>query len=283
LILLSFIVALALLFTEYRLTARNMAVKWNGLGSINPVLSGDSVAPMQYRVFVPWLYRLFRFGDIFTRYLVIKGIGIWFALYAFSLFCGAMGVDPIAGMLLLAAVLPITFLYDYTDCYYDLGFLALAYTISLMGQQHLMWLVMITLLASLNRETGVFIPLGYFVLTGGIIGTVFLLGISIVGLIIPRAYYGKKPRYCSFSQWKRNIADLKRGFSIFHYLLSGLGLWFVGVGVYHVFTDPTDHLSMLFYLMCCFVMVLSIPSVWCEVRVFMPTFLVTIPLTIKLL
>lgn len=279
-LILTAILAAILLFAEYRITSFNMNIAGNGYGSFDLILKGKGFQPLQYRILTPWLYAILPIKDKIVRYLTVKWIGIWFALYAFALFCDSFWIDPLTGVLFMSAILPLTFVYDYTDCYYDLGFMALAFAIIAQGRQDfLLWLVPITLLASLNRESGVFIPLGYFVLTGGYVGAALLLGVAVVGLIIPRAYYGKRPRYCSFIMWKQNIVDMRKRFTVFHYIFFAIMLWFIAAGF--LCNDPT--LMPLYWLMCFFVIAMSIPSIWLEVRVFMPVLLVTIPITLNLL
>lgn len=279
-ILLTVIFACILLYTEYRLTAPNLGAPWNGYGCIKPVLGGTSQVPMQYRVLIPWLYAMIPFLKGKAKYLFIKGVGLWFALYSFGLFCRAFGYTWWHGVLFLAAVLPVTFLYDYADCYYELGFLALGYSLCTQGQQHLMWLVPLTLLAALNRETGAFLPLGYFVLTGGIIGTAFLSGVFLVGALLPRIYYGRKDRYCSWYMIRRNLTDLRHRFCWEHGIFFLLLAWYIASGLTPF---ARGDMQSFYWLIGIFILVLLVPSVWFEVRVFMPVFLVTIPGTLSVL
>lgn len=268
-ILLALILAGVLIYTEYRITSFNMHVPWNGYGCIESVLAGQSVAPMQYRILIPAICSLWKSVRF---YVAVKAVGIWFALAAFGYYCRSLGLDGYVGILFLAAVLPAFFLFDYADCYYELGLLALGLTVSMRAQQYLPWLVIITLLACLNRETGVLIPICYTALTGGIVGGAMLMGVALVGLIIPRAYYGKKARYCSPFMFRRNFFDLQKRFSVEHILFFVLLGWFVVVGV-------MGHTGPLYWVMASFVPAMMIPSVWTEIRVFMPVLLVTIPAT----
>ena len=288
---LTIILACILLYTEFRLTAWNMNTSLNGLGSVNEVMRGVAMSPVQYRVLIPWIVG--DRGKLF--YVAVKGLGIWFALYSFSLFCNSINTNPLAGVLFLSAILPMMFLYDYADCFYEFGFFALAFALSINGGQGLLWLAPITLLAALNRETAIFIPIGYFLLTGDYIGTAILLGIFAVGYMIPRIYYGKKPRYCNFSQISQNIKDFKDGpqwhagtikFTLFgiklsveHLFLAILLSWFIGSG----FISFTGAIGPLYWMMCFFIAVLIVPSIWWEVRVFMPVLLVIIPITLQIL
>jgi len=275
-ILVTFILALFLLYVELRMTSYNMNVVWNGYGSIAPVLKNESMAPMQYRVLVPWLYKYLPVFNGKYRYILIKGLGIWFALLSFAFYCKSFGYTWWHGVLFLTAILPVFFLFDYADCFFEFGFLASACAISTQSQQHLVWLVPLTLLAALNRETGVFIPILYYVLTGGIVGALFLMGVFLTGYAIPRIYYGKKKRYCSAVMLKRNLDDLRFGFRYEHVLFFLLLAWYVGLAIF-VGADITYLVVGLFML------VLAVPSVWIEIRVFMPVLLVTIPATLSIL
>jgi len=278
-IVLSIIFAFFLLCIERRVTTINMTSVWNGYGAIRPVNQGKSLSPMQYRVFVPWLYAILPILSGRNRYDLIKFVGLWFALYAFGFFCKCVGVVSWQGMVFLAALLPVTFLFDYADCYYELGFLSLGLGIATLGQQYLIWLVPLTLLAALNRETAIFIPLGYFAMNGGYIGAVFLMGVAVVGLIIPRAWYGKKRRYCEWYMLSRNWNDLLHKFQPNHMLLLILMVWFIAIAPICYLTN----LWGLYIVMVLFIGMMAVPSVWTEIRVFMPVFLVLIPATLAIL
>ena len=75
------ILAMMILILDWRITAYNMNVKWNGFGCVADVCQGKADAPMQYRVLVPWLTRLL--GGSTYAYLVVKYLGIAFMFYAF--------------------------------------------------------------------------------------------------------------------------------------------------------------------------------------------------------
>ena len=50
-------------YVDFRLTKGNYGAVFNGVGSIPKVLAGESLAPMQYRVFVPWICSVFGEGN----------------------------------------------------------------------------------------------------------------------------------------------------------------------------------------------------------------------------
>jgi len=275
-ILITLILAGILLLTESRITAFNNNVRWNGYGSMLYVLRGEAQAPMQYRVLIPWLWKLFgKRGK--PAYNFIKGIGLWLALYGFAMFCEVAGVEPLVGVLFLAAVIPATFLFDYADCYYEFGFLAIAYTLSIgyVADFNLVWLIVLTFLATINRETGVFIPIGYLILNGGIVGTIALGATWLVSYIIPRLYYGRKGRYCGAVMFKENWKFLSKHFSVYHIVYFGLMLWVIGSMVFYPLWYGPALMTILFLV------VLHIPSLWHETRVFTPALLYAIPVTIK--
>ncbi len=271
---LALILAAVLLYTEARITARNTGTWFNGFGSIIPVVRGQAQKPMQYRVLVPWLYMIMPFPPGIKLYLIIKYIGMAFALLGFGTFSYTLGIPWQLSMPMLAAVLPMMFLFDYADCYYEFGFLCIAWS---MGQQHLAALCVVAFLASLNRETGVFVPIGHYALFGGEWQSAVILGASLIGLAVPCLIYGRKPRYCSLSQVKENVKALGEKKLVVEYLwCSLLFLAYAYVGIMAVY--PFEGFRNLYGVMAAFGLLMLIPSRWNEVRVFMPMLAVLIPM-----
>ena len=279
-ILLSLILAAIMLYTEFRLTSSFMRFTSNGFGALPLVLQNKADAPAQYRVLIPWMYFIMPFPPGRTLYVLLKYIGMVFGLVAFGTFAYTVGVPWQFSIPLMAAILPMMFMYDYADCYYELGFFCLAWS---MGQQHLVALGIITFLATLNRETGVFIPVGYWALTGDITGAIILLVASGLGGMIPRLIYGMKPRYCmpgetkpiTFCQFKANIKDLRKALAIEHIWTLLLLVTYAIVGL---IAKPYGGMGRLYLVMGAFGVLMLVPTKWCESRVFMPMLGTLIPM-----
>jgi len=272
-ILTCLILAAVLLYTEERITRFNLGTWFNGFGSLDSVCSGTSVQPMQYRVLIPWLYRYLPFPPSIYLYIFIKYLGMALALYGIGVFSLTLGIPWQFSVFLLCVILPITFFFDYVDCYYEFAFFCLAWS---LGQQHVSMLCVIALLASLNRETGVFVPLGCYLLGLGAWQSISVLICSLCGLAIPRLVYGKRPRYCSLSQVKENIKVIKSGKCIVEYLWA-LAI-FIAYGIVGIIAHPSGGLMNLYWLMGVFGLLMLIPSRWNEVRVFVPMLAVLIPI-----
>lgn len=265
--LLAFI-CLAVIYADFRMTKHNMGVQWNGIGCVDNVNNGIADAPMQYRVLVPWLCRLFRGVN---GYLYLRMLSICFAIVSADYYFQDILATAMLGFFFVLAAL-----YDYTDGYIEVGLFALAFTML-----DSIWLIPITLLATLNREVGVFIPIacllsGYIQLAG----LVFFFGF-VTGYIIPRLVYGDHQRYCEFFTLKRNLQTIKAEFTtgkpfvyceytLFFILTGGLGYLYSTVSL-----GPVESSMGLLFLL------LLIPTMWREVRVFSPVMLAAIPMALR--
>ncbi len=260
---------LVVIYADLRITRHNMNVQWNGLGSVAPVCAGKSLVPMQYRVLVPWLWKVCGATD--AAYLIIRQVSIVFALFSAYLFFGNLLHTTILGMFFVLAAL-----YDYTDVYIEVGLFALAFT--MLGS---MWLIPITLLATLNRETAVFIPITAFC-SGHIQLSLLALffGWSI-GYFLPRLIYGPKKRYCGLSMVKRNIETIVNTYKHSKQILLNEYTHFIillSIVIYaFIATTPTP---IQFSMGLMFVSLL-IPTMWREIRVFAPCMLGLIPMVIR--
>lgn len=271
------ILALVLLVVDYRITNSNMGVVWNGYGSIKGVLKGDALAPMQYRVFTPWLAAVF--GKSIPAYLMIKYISLFFMLVSFDWWLKCLGLDALLGTTILAATLPITILFDYHDSYWEIGFLALAFGIIYTGGN--IWiLAIVSFFASLNRESAVLVPVG-MILTGNFLVALFLAAIVGIGLVVPRLVYGYKTRYCEGVMFKKNLISLRERWNNFimgdvHALM--IIIAFVVVAEFRY--DVIANLWPFIITMALFILMVGIPGLWRETRIFGPVSLVMIPMFI---
>ena len=285
------IIALALLVIDYRVTANmvvwvmgqrhigSMDLPWNGYGCVHEVIKGRAELPMQYRVFVPWLTWLL--GESKTAYMIVKYAGLLFMLYGFHWYLGVLGVNADLGTALLGALVPLTILYDYADAYWELGFFAVGFGLIYEGGN--IWvLTALIFMACLNRETAVFLVLAHYVALGHFIPSDLILLVSlivaVVGIGLPTLIYGHNSRYCPLNLINKNIQNIKARQDILGYatsLVILLGFVSVVVAKWNII-QPT-----LVIVMSVFIIVISIPGLWNETRIFMPTLVITIPLAIS--
>ncbi len=197
------LVALMLDRAQLKIAATNYGTRYNGYGAIPSVLDRSAKRPMVERVLVPWLVWLLERlpgHDRFVSYYEPVKI----ALMALALFFTSRvpGVGE-RGALLVAAMLPATFLYDYWDWAPEL----MGFAGCLSGNW---WLAVVGVIVhSLSRETAILAPVAYALATGDWLGMLVLaFGVlAIQGMV--KVVQGQHPLYCERLQVGRNIADLR--------------------------------------------------------------------------
>ena len=271
------LLSVVVVYAEFRLTCHNWGAQFNGVGCIPAVLAGNAKQPMQYRVLVPWLVGNVERGDYVKRYIYLRVLSVIFALWASNLWFGNILYTSAFALFLIAAAK-----FDYTDGYLEVGLFALVfYLIGNPISYHYELICLLVLVAAINRETAVFLPItallgGYWFLG---IGMLFVFG---VGYIIPRLKYGKCERYCNFFMVKENLRRIKERFKKEFFLYNEYTLFFIlfalfvfgYVGTYPDYTFYQVSMGLMFFA-------LLIPSIWCEVRVFKPVLLVLIPMVVR--
>lgn len=281
-VLLLIILSLCVIYVDFHRTKDNMArAKTNGLGVLPYVLNGNATAPAQYRVLVPWLTAIFSgrvghdvsFSQVvyLNAYVIIRAISVAVSLT----FCAMLWHNPI-WVCVLAMFYVVSAIYDYTDVYIEVACFALA-MILFQGHAPIL-LFVVSLIAGLNRETAVFIPLlgipggDWFSIIGAGVG-------ALIGVAIPHIVYGKAPRYCAFSQHEANWTDLKLMLTAiplcynetFQYLL------LVALMVIGAIMSPSYTMLLAWGML----IALSIPARIREVRVFAPCVFLLIPVVLR--
>ena len=262
------------------ITHKMWAFEGNGLGAIPLVLKGTATVPARHRVLVPWLCHFFSPKDHVESYIILRGVSIGFALWMSHLYFG----NPL-GTSLLAVFLMWSALYDYTDGYIEVGLIALALYLMPTERGSIQWLSLgiISLVAVLNRESGLIIPVIAF-MNGTVVDGVWCAAFAVMGYIIPRIKYGEGKRYCKFNMIRENIERIKgkRGRSLLlhdqynHFFLLSLIIWICyGYGFIQGTLTPFDYLMMVFYW------AMLVPSIWMEIRVFSPMMLSVIPIAMR--
>ncbi len=263
-----------------------------GIGSVPGVLAGTGPNPPRFRVLVPWLCWLLgsakEAGCLYLQtYFRLRWFGIAFALSAAYWYFATLGVNPQTATALLALYFCAAGRYDYTDIYYEVGFLACGLAVlASPGPQWPIALPVIGLLAGLNRETAVVLPV--VALVGGQIPQAVVLGAAVAaGLAIPRIAYKPEKRYCSWAMFGKNIYLIrwllggKRPQTAAPRALNAFCLFFalcaVVLGVYTK-TLLSRPLVPAETVLGVFFVAMLVPSIWREIRVFAPTMLAVIPM-----
>lgn len=185
---------------QFTICARNYGAPWNGVGAIDKVLRRTALAPMAYRVLVPWLVALVERLIPRARAVRIDGIyeplKILLMAYAFWACELAIGRE---GALLVVVLLSATWLFDYWSWAPEMACLALA----LSGNLPLA--VGGAFVGGLARpETALLGAVTYACVTGDLVGTALIA----VAVILPwagvRLWAGEHKLYCMRWTWRKN-------------------------------------------------------------------------------
>lgn len=186
--------------------ARNYNVLWNGYGSIGITNHRSALAPMAYRVLVPWLIafieRVEKILKVDTRWIGKQRItwyqAIKIVLNAYVVWAVAQGWG-LEVALLSAGLIVMTFKFDYWDWALELGGFALA----MSGRLELA--IAGGVLAGFSRETAIAIPVAYLLNTFDLYGSGYVLLAVAIPLITTRLWAGRKELYCKRWMIKENI------------------------------------------------------------------------------
>jgi len=282
------LLSLLVFIADVRATAGNMGVVWNGYGAIRPVLDGESMAPMQYRVLIPWLASLFSEPSQ-LKYLIIKFVGIVGAIAASWLWFAHVGVDPVLATTCLAGFLVAAAVFDYADAYWEIALFSTSFLlIAIGGLLAICLLPPLCFVGALNRETIVFVPItiGLHLLWGIdpfhlAMFLVTLLSVT-AGIHVPHRRYGDRERYCDFNMVSTNLKRIHDGIPVGGFgLLNGyvhFGILLVAVVGGYIATGLSRMFTPVEIGMALFFLSMLVPTVWGEIRVFAPVMLVLIPM-----
>jgi len=177
------IAALAVL--ELQVCRKNIGAEWNGYGAIDGTFTKTNLAPMRYRVLVPWLLGWIPRKTRIWIYLVLKAALVGLTLWAAQRVIGEW--QP------LALLIAVSFQFDYWDQYLELlGILG-----CMSGHP---WVVGVSALFwGLSKETALIAPIIHPM---GVFGW--------VGMAIARLAQGDAELYCKrFTFLAYNWPDLK--------------------------------------------------------------------------
>lgn len=305
-VLFIFILSYLLLYCERQMNG-NIGCDRNGIGSLDLILSGKAHMPSQYRIFVPWLCKIFGIrsgefkvigmpanrwalvdgGEYLSKWYLLKWASMVFMFFSFYFYLYVLSVDYFIGLLLLMVYLPSTFLYDYTDCYFELGFFAL-FMAFIIIEVYPFILFLLVLLSFLNRETSIFMPVISYIYNQEIFLSLLLLMACVGGFLIPRLIYGfKERRYRKFVVFEyilENILNsyfskerLRKVIMFNEYNLALIFLIIFAISFVMSFLYSPSWMFNLSILMGVFVFAIMIPGDPREVRIFYPALITVIP------
>ena len=263
------VVSLIVIYADYRMTVHNANVVWNGRGSVELVLRAKASLPAQHRVLVPWLSNL-------TDYYWVRWFAITASLFASWGYYTTCMDQPILGVMMLALYYIWAALFDYSEGYLEVAFFAFfMFWASSVGSNPGM--IAMGVLAGLNRETSVFIPV--FLILDGYLMAGVLTGVGVgVGIAIPKIMHPNAKRYCTLNMFKTNWGRLTTSFKTSEYYLHNVWVNFVVLFLIIIATLTLLPLTALHYGVAVLFCLLLIPTIWGEIRVFAPVVLFLIPL-----
>jgi hypothetical protein len=279
-----FVLIIALIYVDLDRTRHNFGAQFNGIGAIPAVLAGTAQLPMQHRVLVPWLTALlcgrvrkvnYDFHKYLDAYILLRWASIAFAVCLSQMWFQVI-VPQYAfhATTMLAVFFMVAALYDYTDVYIEVACFAASL---LLFQQDFglvgLGLLGVGVIAGLNRETAVFMPL-LGIGIAPITSILFSFVGVVIGVVLPRLSYRNNKRYCGFYQLENNLSDLKRICSV--PVLYNESVWFLFVCV-SVVAATILWPSMVMIVFAVMFATLLVPTRWREIRVFAPCMLGVIP------
>jgi hypothetical protein len=203
-----------------------------GGGSPSSVLTGNSLAPGQYRLLTPFVCFLIdkMLNNPILSYRTTLYLSILFSFtVCFVLFFQevvrlgfkakeALGLSMILSLALLGCF-QSGFLLQYCQEFWETGFLVLCFIVVDRDCPNYFVLVMITLLGSLNRETWIFTIgaclimrvfyngsiLNFIKNKSDLLGMLACLVTYFLIFFLARWFYGLKPYFCDFWLFKSNL------------------------------------------------------------------------------
>ncbi len=276
---------LVVIYADRKMTAHNWNVKWNGLGSIDSVLAGTAMLPMQHRVLVPWLVgTLSKIMDRNYAYVWMRNLSILFAILCSFKFFMISGANPYIATGCMALYFILAAIYDYTDIYIEISLFSIFF-IAVVNPIETPWVLLfglVTFLASLNREVSILMPITTFIAGDITLGCVSMVGFWIAQLLV-RVKYGKPKRYCESFMFNRNITTLKNSIKsgspiLYNEYTFFFVILFSAIGLYWFNRNNLTPIEISMGLL--FVMLL-VPTMWREIRVFAPCMLAIIPMAVR--
>jgi hypothetical protein len=263
------------------------------------IASGRALAPNQYRVLVPLLWKgavgLGIPSGAAERGIVAFSILFCYAALATVLYNASRSV-PIAALCLIAfyGAAASGFWFRNRDVFFDVAFTAIG--MGLAVQPNPRWIVyaLVSMVASLNRETWLFSLIGAAVSRWSDAGSLRLFiarrprdvfglaaatGVSIGTLAAVRGVYGVRPYHYALWQYATNLPlFLVAGSSA---STIGQAIWFAGSGAFIVWlifalAGAARYRAFVVGFMGSLLAVSFLISNWWETRIFTPAYAVLI-------
>jgi hypothetical protein len=220
---------------QFRICKPNYNNPYCTFGAIDNINKRVTYAPMSYRVLNAWIIRLI---ESFVPQMKQQRLMVYELLKMVSMVFALSCVEYALGLeraLLVATMIPVTFQFDYIDCYYELA----AFAAALSGNWQLT--LFAGMLLAFERETAPLIPITFYLVTGDGQHTLGIIWVIALVMLCIRLYVGYKKLYCDRFMYKRNWQNLKDWFTkpysvmlidhrILSLILSILTIWYICSG-----------------------------------------------------
>ena len=219
----------------------------------NTILSGNSLAPDQYRVLYPLLWKTVSLvlgeqdGD--KGLLFVSILFCYVVLYEAFVSGGLSGLSACLFLLAFYGTTHSWYHYFYRDTFLEVALVVLAYRIQAAMQEGRNWgnrLALLSVAGIMNRESWVFVltgvVCGFMGKAGGVSslfrapeavvlrkGLVKITTASVLAFVSVRLLYGFKPYFTSFWTLDENAYNLLFWKDVSGFI--GHGLWSAGAGI----------------------------------------------------
>jgi len=288
---------------------------YGGLMSLPQYYKGEIFDPYQYRCLWFWIFKLFKInangfecrricedqivirqGKHYEIYWFIVFIMQYLSLLIFYFYIKTLQLDAVVGVLLFALFLLFTFYNDYPNQYVEIIIMGLFLCFMMWGNYEYILFILL-FLGMLNRETMFLCNIIWLFYSNNWI--FFIIGCFIcgIGYYLPRMIYGKKKKLCSFFNWNASKTRIQRtyggytdqyGFYSRYRIWNEYNLFGILLVGYLILSFMTYSMMDTFYkfmiiIMGIFMVLISIPGEWREIRIYTPVLFVIIPQLLLLL
>lgn len=233
----------------------------------------------------------------FELYYIVKAVFLMFGLLTFSVFLKTIGVNHIVGTLLVCMLLPITFQNEVSDWILELLFFGL-FLWGIFSGVSILWLSLIVFLGTLNRESTILLIVVGIVYLGW--AGLWLILSEFLAQLILNIRYGNNPKQridrmfgsglkkrlrwykYSYIHWPGvNYIHKETITNMFHYGLMIIASYFIIMYLGWGLFSPEFDIFMV--AMGIYVVLISIPGNINEVRIYLPSLFVVVPVVTKLI
>lgn len=199
------LIAVALDRAQLKIGASTYGSAYCGIGCVDAVNQRQALSPMAYRVLIPWLIGL---AERLAPALKAHRLPALYEPMKIGLLALTLAsIETAAGRtaaLVVAALLPMTFYFDYWDWAAEMAGFALALT------GHFEYALVGAVMVALSRETAPLVAVIYALITREWVQALIVFGVTGWIMFAMRCRVGYRPLYCERWMWRVNWSDLQQ-------------------------------------------------------------------------